>query len=547
MTNPEPERIELVATYLQTAEGQLVDCNFECARILGYDSSSELLEAGAFDYANISDFLAIRGALTDLRSVSNVEVALRRRDGSIIWVLQNLRLVQRDGEDLFEAAMFDVTEQRMAVQRFEYQAYHDTLTTLPNRAFFIDRLNVALAQSKRRGSSMAVMLLNIDSFADVNVRHGLGVGDRLLKGVADRLYEAIREEDALARLAGNEFLILLGEIRNVTDAAIVAQRFLDAVASPFHISGVTVQVTASIGISVSPHDGVDGDVLIRNAVEAVGMARERSRNSYYFHEPRLNARMLERTALLERLRRAIDRNEFELHYQPQVNVQTGRIDCIEALIRWHHPELGVVLPNDFLHIAEQGGLGPAISEWVMAEACRQTVAWKKTMSRNLRIAVNLSPQQFGEAALADTVAAALSKFGVSPGAIELEITEPAIASTRHAGETLQALHDLGMMLAIDDFGSGGCSLSDLRNLPIDTIKIAPSFVHNMIARHEDAAIVQAMVTVAKGLDLRIVAEGVESREQLAFLRDRRCTEMQGYFLGRPMPALLLEDTLRMQH
>jgi diguanylate cyclase (GGDEF)-like protein/PAS domain S-box-containing protein len=545
--NPDPAQQELVATYVQTAEGRLLDCNGECARILGYASRAELLGVGALDYANISDFLAISGALTDLRTVSNIEVALRRKDGAIAWVLQNVKTVSRDGQDVFVAAMFDVTEQRAAVQRFEFQAFHDTLTTLPNRALFADRLNVALAQSKRRGSSLAVMLLNIDSLTSVNAAHGVGVGDRLLKGVADRLYEAVREEDALARFAGDEFLILLGQIRNVTDAAIVAQRFLDAVARPFQIGGATIKVTASIGISVAPHDSSDGDILIRNAVEAVGMSRERSRNSYYFHEPRLNARMLERTALLDRLRRAVDRNEFELHYQPQVNVQTGRIDCIEALIRWHHPELGIVLPNDFLHIAEQGGLGPAINQWVLAEACRQAVAWRKSTARDLRIAVNVSDQQFGDGTLGETLGIALAEYGVNPAAIEIEVAEPSIASNTRSGDTLRALHDLGVMLAIDDFGSGGCSLSDLKHLPVDTIKIAPAFVHHMLTRQEDAAIVQAMVTVAKGLDLRIVAEGVESREQLAFLRERRCTEMQGYFLGRPMPAMLLEDTLRMQH
>lgn len=549
MTEPETLVVDIVAIFRQSPEGLLLDCNEECAHILGYASREELLAVGHLDYVNRSDFISVTSALRDLKSLSNVEIAVRKKDGSVAWVLQNLRMVvvEEASKAWVDVAMFDVTEQRIAVQRFEYQAYHDTLTLLPNRMLFIDRLQVALAQARRSRSSAAVMVLDIDGFDRVNDAYGRGMGDRVLKALAERLSSCLREEDSVARLNGDEFILLLGHIANGTDAAVAAQRVLDAVSRPYHLGGQRVEITASIGISVSPADGSEVDLLVRAASTAANDAREMGGNSYMFHEPALNARALERASLVAGLRHALDRGELEMHYQPEVNVQTGRIECIEALLRWRHPDLGMVTASEFLNAAEQGGLGPRIAEWSINEACRQARQWHDNGMTNMRVAVNLSTRQFNDPGIARILERAVGDAGITGRALEIEVPEISLADSKKATETLNAFKEIGMLLAIDDFGSGGCSFLDLKSMPIDTLKIAPMFVQNMVHHTDDAAIVQAMITMAKGLDLRIVAEGVETKEQLSYLLNRRCVEMQGFFLGKPMPAAALADVLRMQH
>ena len=517
--------------------------------MLGYESREELLTVGRLDYVNRSDFVSVSSALRDLKTLNNVEIAIRKKDGSIAWVLQNLKLVvvEEASKAWVDVAMFDVTEQRLSTQRFEYQAYHDTLTLLPNRMLFMDRLQVAVSQARRRRISAAVMVLDVDAFDRVNDAFGRGLGDRVLKALAERLSACLREEDAVARLNGDEFIMLLGQIASGTDAAVAAQRVLDAVARPFHIGGHRVEVTCSLGIAVFPDDGTEVDALVRAASTAAVDAREMGGNSYQFYEPSLNARALERASLVAGLRHALDRGELELHYQPEVNVQTGRIECIEALLRWRHPDLGVVTASEFLSAAEQGGLGRRIAEWAINEACRQLREWHDAGMPNMRIAVNLSQRQFCDPGVTRMVERAIDENGLTGRALEIEVPEISLADSKRAGEVLNALKEIGILLAVDDFGSGGCSFLDLKSFPIDTLKIAPMFVQNMVHRTDDAAIVQAMITMAKGLDLRVVAEGVETKEQLSYLLNRRCVEMQGFFLGRPMPASSLQDVLRMQH
>ncbi|MGZ7079069.1 MAG: diguanylate cyclase domain-containing protein, partial [Thermoanaerobaculia bacterium] len=313
MTEPQSLVVDIVAVFRQSPEGLLLDCNEECAHILGYASREELLAVGRLDYVNRSDFISVSSALRDLKSLSNVEIAVRKKDGSVAWVLQNLKMVvvEEASKAWVDVAMFDVTEQRIAVQRFEYQAYHDTLTLLPNRMLFIDRLQVALAQARRSHSSAAVMVLDIDGFDRVNNAYGRGMGDRVLKALAERLSSCLREEDSVARLNGDEFILLLGHIANGTDAAVAAQRVLDAVSRPYHLGGQRVEITASVGISVSPADGSEVDLLVRAASTAANDAREMGGNSYMFHEPALNARALERASLVSGLRHALDRGELE--------------------------------------------------------------------------------------------------------------------------------------------------------------------------------------------------------------------------------------------
>ena len=539
---------EMVAVFRQTPEGRLLDCNNECARILGYASRDELLNAGGFEYQNASDLISVSTALRDLGSLSNVEIALRKKDGSIAWVLQNLKLVSVDeaSKIWIEGAMFDVTEQRIAAQRFEYQAYHDALTLLPNRMLFIDRLNVALAQSRRRKRHVSVFMLDLDRFDIVNNALGRGIADRLLRSVADRLNATLREEDSLARFSGDEFVFLVGDSGGGTESTIVAQRVLEAMSRPFNVGGRAIELTASIGISMSEHDSTEAEALVRYSSTAMFRAKEFGRNLYQFYDEKLNAKTLERLALVSSVRSALDRGEFELFYQPEVGVQTGRIECVEAFLRWRHPDLGIIGPPEFLAVAEEAGLGGRIAEFVMTSACQQARTWADA-GMQTRIAVNLSSRDFNGPSLSRHVEQAVRNSGLEARSLELEVAHASLTDCGRATEILQALKEVGVLLAIDDFGSGGCSFADLKQLPVDTIKIAPGFVQNMIRRQDDAAIVQAMITMAKGFNMRVVAEGVETKEQLSYLLNRRCTEMQGFFLGRPLPAPSLSEVLRMQH
>ena len=541
--------LDMVAAYRQTLDGRLLECNDACARMLGYSSGAELMAAGRIEYCNPSDALSLSAALHDLQSLDNVEVALRARDGRKLWALQNMRLVSVDeaSKVWVEAAMFDVTSQRSATQQLERASYNDGLTGLPNRVLSTDRINVALARAKRTHRPVVVMLVDLDHFEMVNATFGHAIGDQLLKAAAERLSDGVREEDTVGRLGSDEFLVVLGEVAADTDAAIAAQRLLDSLSRQFVIDSHTIDLKASIGIAVTPHDGLTSEVLVKNATSAMYQAKERGRNTFRFHVTEINARAIERASLVASLRRALSRNEFELHYHPEVNVQTGRIDCIEALLRWRHPDLGLIAPADFIPAAEQGNLDGLIGEWVLAEACRQARAWHDEGMPGIRMAVNLSARQFNDRGLARALEEAIGACRVDPSAIELEIAEPSLARSSRMKSTIEELKEIGVRIAIDNFGSGGCSFTELRDLPVDTIKIAPDFIQNMLHRSDDAALVQAIITVGRGLDKRIVAEGVESREQMRYLVDRRCTEMQGFFFGKPLPAFALADTLRMQH
>ena len=539
----------LVGLFRQGLDGSLLDCNDACARLLGYDDREDLLAARAFQYVHGSDLAAIAAAVPDLGFLANVEVALRKKNGSISWVLQNLQVTtSEDASALWvEGAMFDVTEQRLGAQSLEFQAQHDGLTLLPNRTLVVDRLKVALARIQRHPAAVATLLVDLDHFEVVNSAFGHGIADRALKAVADRIIDSTRQEDAVGRFGSDEFLVVLGDVLVEADIAVVAQRILDAIEKPLIIGGHDLRLTASIGISVSSEDGDEAETLMQKAVTAAYGAKERGRNRYHFHAVELNNRVLERTALISGLRRALSRNEFELHYQPEVNVQTGRIECIEALLRWRHPDVGLIPAADFLSAAEQGQLDSTITEWVVTEACRQAKVWHEEGMRNMRVAVNVSSNQFHGRSLAKTVRQAVLVSGLESGTLELEIAEPTLSKTKRAADVLSELRDIGVLLAIDDFGSGGCSFADLKALPVNTLKIAPNFIQNMTRRADDAAIVQAMITMAKGLNLRIVAEGVESKDQLSHLLQRRCNDMQGFFFGRPRPAADLADVLLMQH
>ena len=416
-------------------------------------------------------------------------------------------------------------------------AHYDSLTGLANRALFRDRLGRAQLRAARNEQHLGVMLLDIDRFKGINETLGHDAGDFLLTGVAERLRECVREVDSIARFGGDEFAIILEGLVQGESAAIVAERILASVARPFEVAGREVFVTTSAGIAIYPDDGADVSALVKNADSALFGAKAQGRNTYRFYTPDLNARALERLSLETGLRRALEREEFVLYYQPRVELASGRLLGAEALLRWIHPEHGLVPPGSFIPLAEESGLIIPIGEWVVRAACAQSRAWQEAGYRPLRIAVNISARQFAHRALRDTVASALQDSGLDAAHLEIELTEGLLME--HTDTVLATLGDLkamGLLIAIDDFGTGYSSLSYLKRFPIDALKIDQSFVRDITTDANAAAISAAIVALARTLRLNVIAEGVETREQAELLLSQGCAEGQGYLYSRPLPA-----------
>lgn len=430
--------------------------------------------------------------------------------------------------------------------QLEHAATHDALTGLPNRVLLADRLAQATAQSERYSRGFAVMVVDLDRFKSINDSLGHIAGDDLLKEMAQRLSQQLRKADTLARLGGDEFVLVLNEISGPRDAETVASKVLAAMAQPVTLSALEVQISASIGISVFPEDGVDAETLLQHADAAMYHAKKNGRNAFQFFAPVMNAFARERLEIESGLRRAlVQGGEFELHYQPKVEVSSGRIDSAEALIRWRHPKRGLTAPSGFIPIAEETGLIVPIGEWVLFEACRQARAWQTSGMRPLRIAVNLSAQQFKQKSLVTTVREALAAAGLDPGYLELELTESAVMHDAESSiQVLRQLSDLGVRISVDDFGTGYSSLSYLRRLPLDKLKIDRSFIREVAASRDDAEIVRAIVSLAHSLHLKVIAEGVETAEQLTFLRGLGCDQYQGFHCSPPVPADEFEHFMR---
>lgn len=431
----------------------------------------------------------------------------------------------------------EVAEREQAEERVMHLANHDALTGLPNRRLLIDRLGQALALAHRENHQVAVLFMDLDRFKTINDSLGHMTGDALLQNVARRLSETLREGDTVSRLGGDEFVVVLPSLDQPKAAEKVALKLVDALAPPIDLGGQELRVSASIGISLFPEDGCDTETLLRNADSAMYHAKDMGRNNYQFFMEQMNVAAAERLRLENDLHRALERQEFELHFQPRVSVANGLACGIEALIRWRHPERGLVLPEHFIPVAEDTGLIVPIGEWVINEACRQGTAWCAAGLPQIPVAVNLSPRQFRQSNLVDTVARAIDRHGWPCNLLELEITEGVLMQqTSDTLKTLEALNRLGVGLAIDDFGTGYSSLSYLKRFPVDFLKIDQSFVRDIAVDPDDATIVTAIIGLAHSLGLTVVAEGVENASQLDFIRDAGCDEAQGYHIGRPMPA-----------
>jgi diguanylate cyclase (GGDEF)-like protein/PAS domain S-box-containing protein len=431
----------------------------------------------------------------------------------------------------------DITERLAAEAMIEQMAYHDALTGLPNRLLAHDRLNQALAHARRDRRHAAVMLMDLDRFKLINETLGHPIGDQVLKTIAERLLYRLREVDTVARLGGDEFALVLPDLSTTSDIAKIAKVIHEEVSRVIRIGEHDLYVTPSMGISVYPSDGDDAVTLIKNAESALYQAKE-DRNRYQLYAPAMNASASEWLLLESHLRRALERNELVLHYQPQIDLRTGTIVGAEALIRWMHPEWGMVSPAKFIPLAEATGLIVPISEWVLRTACAQNVAWQQMGLHSFRVAVNLSGRHLKRhTELVRMVAKTLEETGLAPESLEIELTESILMEDVEASlETLARLSAMGVTLSIDDFGTGYSSLSYLKRFPIDTLKIDQAFVRDSATDEEDAAIVMAVIALAHSLRLSVIAEGVETEQQLSFLKDQGCDEVQGYFFSRPLPA-----------
>jgi diguanylate cyclase (GGDEF)-like protein len=428
-------------------------------------------------------------------------------------------------------------ERKQAEETIRHQAYHDALTHLPNRMLFQDRFAQALARAHRNEEMLAMLFLDLDRFKTINDTLGHAAGDRLLQQVADRLNHSLREGDTVARLGGDEFMVMLTGFRQVEDVAKVARKLLRIMRPPFFIDGNELHITTSIGISLYPYDGENAETLAKNADIALYRAKEHGRNNYQHYTPSMNARAFEQLTMENKLRHALERREFVLHYQPIIQVETERIVGTEALIRWKRSDGVLVPPGEFIPLTEDMGLIGPIGEWVLRTACRQNREWHSNGTAPCVVSVNLSARQFQQQDLAETVGDILKETRLDPRLLELELTESTLMhNVESARRTLDVLKGMGIRLSIDDFGTGYSSLSYLRRFPIDSLKIDHSFVRDCIQDVDDATIVAAIVSMARSLKLKVVAEGVETQEQLEFLRTLKCDTAQGFYFSRPVPA-----------
>ncbi len=552
------------ALFVHDATGRVVDCNSEACRSLGY-SREELLSLSLEDF--VTNLLSKeerspgeKGSGTLWQRAMTAEPGTgmeglhagehRRKDGTTFPVEVRVGAIDYGGERMIFAAARDITERKAFEDRLEYQAFHDPLTDLPNRTLFMERLEHALARLQRHENMVAVLFLDLDNFKVINDSLGHEMGDQLLTRVADRLRACLRPADTVARLAGDEFTVLLEGLTNVSEATRLAERIAEELRAPFALGKHDVFVTSSIGIalSVGPHPQ-PGD-LLREADLAMYQAKNKGKAQYEIFDSSMNHRALKRLKLESDLRRALERDGLKVCYQPKIRLDTGRIVGMEALVRWESPERGLVLPVEFIPVAEETGLIIPLRRLVLEEACRQANAWQRRYRSDppIKMCVNLSARQFQEPDLVEEVAEVLRETGLEPGSLELEITEDvAMKYARSTITTLQELKGLGLTLAIDDFGTGYSSLSYLKSFPVDTLKIDKSFIDGLGADSDDAVLVSAMIDMAHALGLQIVAEGVETADQLALLRGMGCDLAQGNYFAKPLSdeaaSALLESDL----
>jgi len=483
------------------------------------------------------------GFFEKLGVVSSVNVTIHGRRGKPFGVLSantvTLRKFNDDDIKFLQSVanvLADAFERKKAEEKLWHLSYYDSLTGLPNRLLLNDRLSQKIAEARRQGEGFAVLFIDLDRFKNINDTFGHETGDYLLKEVAGRLRLCVREEDTVTRQGGDEFIIILSSASNIQDGARMARKIGEAISLVFVLNGQEMYLTASMGISIYPADGGDPDTLVKNAHSAMYHVKEQDKNGYQFYTSRMNSAAFERLTKENCLRKAIERGEFLLHYQPQVEIATGRLMGLEALIRWRSPEQGLIPPSEFIPIAEETGLILPISDWVLKTACTEGKRWQDAGHPPLRIAVNVSMRQFRQKGLVENVRGVLDETGLDPSSLELELTENIVLQdSERAIRNLAKFEAMGIHLSLDDFGTGYSSLSYLKRLPLKKLKLDRSFVRAISTSPEDEAIIKTIITLAHNLDIRVIAEGVETKKQLEFLKRWGCDEAQGYLIAKPLP------------
>ena len=526
--------------------GLVADCNEAILRLTGY-RYEELVGTEIIQYVAPDCRDAV---LANVRSGYEraYEAAILAKDGTRIPVEFEGRAMPHQGKLYRMSVVRDIRDRKAAEARIHFLAHHDTLTGLPNRALILDRLQFILAAAKRRDTHVAVLFIDLDNFKTVNDSLGHAAGDALLKIVADRIQGSVRKGDSVARLGGDEFLVVLPDLENEQGVVPVAEKLLASIAQPMNLEGHVVAVSPSIGIGLFPRDGASSDTLIKNADAAMYLAKERGRSNYQFFNDNLSQAAHRALALETRLREAIEKEAFELHYQPQMRVDNGAVTGIEALIRWPQEGGGFIEPNEFIPVAEQRGLIMRIGAWVLRQACRQNRAWQLAGLPKLPVAVNLSTMQFRQKNFVEEVERVLAESQLKPQWLCFELTETMLlGDSAELVKTLRRLKSLGVRLAIDDFGTGHSSLMNLKRFPIDKLKIDRTFIRDIPGDPDCLAIVSAIIDLAKNMGITSIAEGVDRLDQLEFLRKRGCEEMQGYLMATPLPAEKLATWLARPH
>ena len=552
--------------YTLNHEGRFTFVNDRAYQLLGY-TREELLGQHYSILVHEEDLERARYVFNerrvDERASRNVELRLKCRGGNghdrtfnntLMTISLNAIGMHVPDQEVKKLEFFgtygvarDITDRKRAEEVISYQAYHDILTDLPNRILFKDRLGLAVIQAKRKQTELAVMFIDLDRFKLVNDTLGHVKGDDLLTQVSARLKECLRRGDTLARQGGDEFTIVLPELRDRDDARVIADKFLETLQEPFDLDGHEVHISASIGIAIYPSDGESIDELLRHADIAMYQVKALGKNGHSFYHTSMLDVSHQKIALEQALRRALEQDELEMYYQPQIDAITGRIVGAEALMRWNHPTRGLLSAGEFLPFAEENGLMLPISDWMIGALCRDMLQWKAVGGGNVRLSLNLSPQYLDRGDFFEKMRGALVRYGIAPGQIEVEITENiCIRNPQYAIEQLNKLCQLGVSVAIDDFGTGYSSLSYLHRFPIHTVKIDQSFVKEIHEENGHYPVILAIISIARGLGLNLIAEGVETEEQARYLRSNGCLTMQGYLYYRPIPLQDFIGALRAQ-
>lgn len=548
------KKLQLHAMVFETAsegimitdtKGTILSVNPAFSETTGYTETEALGRTPRMLHSGVQDaefYIQMWASIHEAGSWQG-EVWNKRKNGEIYpeWLTINTVRNENGKISNYVGVFTDITERKLSEENLKYLAHYDVLTGLPNRFLFHDRLSHAIVQANRQGHWAALMFIDLDQFKLINDTLGHVVGDQLLQKASKRLKSCVRTSDTVSRLGGDEFTVILPHIDETEDALLVAQKILEGLALPFFLAEQELFITASIGISMYPLHGEDSETLIKQADSAMYRAKEQS-NNYQLYTSNMNATFYRKMKLENGLRKALEKDQLRIVYQPQMDIRTGRINGIEALLRWQHPEMGMVSPNEFIQIVEENGQIVEIGEWVLRKVCEQNKAWQSAGYPPLKCAINLSPRQFKNKNLIETVKQILKETELDPSYLCFEITES--ISIHQIESVLTVLHDfkeIGLELAIDDFGKGHSALSYLKKYPIDTLKIDKCFVQGIEMDRGNASIAKAVIDMAHGLGLRVIAEGVETEDQLAFLKDLHCDSIQGYWLSRPLPPEGIES------